>query len=77
MPEDFTGRWHAGSPNLLAIVDGEISRYGAARAVGDTGTVVVFADDGTDLIRDLPSARDIVTRLVVEVERALAAWRIV
>ena len=56
-----------------APVDGEMARYRAAAAQGDTDTAVIFTGEGADLIDDVPSAGEIVTRLVAEAEHALAA----
>jgi nitronate monooxygenase len=50
-----------------------MARYRAAAAQGDTDTAVIITGEGADLIDDVPSAGEIVTRLVAEAERALAA----
>jgi nitronate monooxygenase len=68
---DFTARWHGREGELAG--DGEMARYRAAAAQGDTDTAVIFTGEGADLIDDVPSAGEIVTRLVAEAERALAA----
>jgi nitronate monooxygenase len=60
---DFTARWHGR--------EGELAGAGAAQ--GDTDTAVIFTGEGADLIDDVPSAGEIVTRLVAEAEHALAA----
>jgi nitronate monooxygenase len=69
---DFTARWHGREGELAGAGDGEMARYAAA-AQGDTDTAVIFTGEGADLIDDVPSAGEIVTRLVAEAERALAA----
>jgi nitronate monooxygenase len=68
---DFTARWHGREGELAG--DGEMARYRAAAAQGDTDTAVIFTGEGADLIDDVPSAGEIVTRLIAEAERALAA----
>jgi nitronate monooxygenase len=70
---DFTGRWHGREGELASAGDGEMARYRAAAAQGDMDTAVIFTGEGADLIDDVPSAGEIVTRLVAEAERALAA----
>ena len=70
---DFTARWHGRERELAGSIDGEMARYRAAAAQGDTDTAVIFTGEGADLIDDVPSAGAIVTRLVAEAERALAA----
>jgi len=70
---DFTARWHGRERDLVATIDNEMARYRAAAARGDGDTAVVFAGEGADLIEDVPSAGEIVIRLVDEAERALAS----
>jgi nitronate monooxygenase len=64
---------HDREGKLAGAVDGEKARYRAAAAQGDTDTAVIFTGEGADLIDDVPSVGEIVTRLVAEAERALAA----
>lgn len=75
---DFTARWHARERELADAIDSEMAPYQIAAAQGDTSTAVVFTGEGVDLIDDVPSAGEIVTRLVAEAERALtlAAGRV-
>jgi nitronate monooxygenase len=68
---DFTERWHGREGELAIVLDGEKERYQAAATRGDPDTAVVFAGEGADQIDDLPHAGEMVTRLVVEAERAL------
>ena len=70
---DFTARWHGRERDLAVTIDSEMARYQAAAARGDVDTAVVFTGEGADLIDDVPSAGEIVTRLVDEAERALAS----
>ena len=70
---NFTECWHSRERELTATLDGEKERYWAATERGDPDTAVVFAGEGVDQIDDLPHAgAEMVTRLVVEAERALA-----
>jgi NAD(P)H-dependent flavin oxidoreductase YrpB (nitropropane dioxygenase family) len=69
----FTARWHGREGELAGAIDGEMARYRAAAAQGDSDTAVIFTGEGADLIDDVPSAGEIVTRLVAEAERALAS----
>ena len=70
---DFTARWHGNERELGGAIDNEMARYQTAAARGDVDTAVIFTGEGADLINDLPSAGEIVTRLVYEPERALAS----
>ena len=70
---DFSSRWHGRDGELAATIDSEMDRYQTAAAQGDVDTAVVFAGEGADLISDVPSAGEIVSRLVAEAESALAA----
>jgi nitronate monooxygenase len=70
---DFTARWHGSERELANAIDSEMPRYQAAVASGDVDTAVVFAGECADLITNLASADEIVTRLVREAERALTA----
>ena len=63
---DFTARWHGRERELAGSIDGEMARYRAAAGQGDTDTAVIFTGEGADLIDDVPSAGEIVTRLVAE-----------
>ena len=70
---DFTSRWHGRERELATALEGEMARYQAAAAHGDVETAVVFSGEGADLISDVPSAGEIVSRLIGEAEIALAA----
>lgn len=76
---DLTARWHGRETELAGMIDSEMARYREAAAQGDLNTTVIFAGEGADLIGDIPSAGEIVTRLVSEAERALtvAAGRMI
>jgi nitronate monooxygenase len=70
---DFTARWHGRERDLAGALEDEMARYRVAAERGDMDTAVVFTGEGIDLIDDVPSAGEIVTRLVAEAERALAS----
>jgi nitronate monooxygenase len=70
---DFTARWHGRERDLAGALDDEMVRYRAAAERGDMETAVVFTGEGIDLIDNVPSAGEIVTRLVTEAEHALAS----
>jgi nitronate monooxygenase len=66
-----TERWHCREDSLLADLEAENAAYTAAAAAGDFGTAVLWAGEGVDLIRDIPSARDVVARMIGEAREAL------
>jgi nitronate monooxygenase len=70
---DFTARWHGRERDLAGALDDEMERYRAAAERGDMETAVVFTGEGIDLIDDVPSAGEIVIRMVSEAEHALAS----
>ena len=70
---DFTARWHGREGDLVRALDDEMASYQAASERSDMDTAVVFTGEGIDLIDDVPSAGEIVARLVSEAERALTS----
>ena len=72
---DFAERWHGHERELTVALDSERMRYQVAAASGDVDSAVVFAGEGADLIEDVPQASEVVTRMVAEAERSLAAAR--
>jgi nitronate monooxygenase len=70
---DFTARWHGREAELAAAAAQEMPRYRAAVEAGDFGTGVIFVGEAADLIGDVPTAADLVSRMVAEAETALAA----
>ena len=68
----FLERWHGNDAGLQAAMGTEGPRYKDAAAQGDTNTMVMFAGENIDLIRDLPPAADIVTRIAKDGEALLA-----
>lgn len=86
-PKPFTGRalrnrtvetWHGRENELVADIDRQHAAYTAAAAQGDFTTAVLWAGEGVDLIRDIPSARDVVVQMATEaraaIERAAKSW---
>ena len=74
-PKPYTGRalrnrtserWHGRETALEAEIETQQSAYAAAAAAGDFDTAVLWAGEGVDLIRDIPSARDVVNRMIAE-----------
>ena len=72
LANDFSGRWHGNEAALRQALDTERLRYFEAAGRGDTGTMVVWAGEGLDLIKDVQPAAMIVERIVAEAEAALA-----
>jgi nitronate monooxygenase len=70
---DFTARWHGRERDLAGALVAEMARYRVAAERSDMDTAVVFTSEGIDLIDDVPSAGEIVIRMVSEAEHALAA----
>jgi nitronate monooxygenase len=70
---DFTARWHGRERDLAGALEDETARYQAAAEQGDMDTAVIFTGEAADLIDDVPSAGEIVSRLVGEAEHALTS----
>jgi len=68
---DLTRRWHGRETDLEQALTIERSRYGAAAAIGDVETAVVWAGEGIDLIKDVEPAARITERLIGEARAAL------
>ena len=72
-PAPFTGRcllndhlrrWSGRELDLMRAIDGEGARYDAARAAGDFETAAVIAGEAAALIHDIPSAAEVIERMV-------------
>jgi nitronate monooxygenase len=84
-PAPFTGRclrnahldrWYGREVELLRHMDEESAKYAAARESGDFETAAVIAGEAVGLIRDLPTAHDIIQRVMDEAAALLAKpWR--
>lgn len=67
---DFFERWHGKEDALAGSRAPEEAAY-LATDVDDLQQRVVWAGEGVDLVRDVPSARDLVERIVGEASRVL------
>lgn len=87
-PPGYTGRaianrfsrtWHGREVELSAALGTEEPLYRAARDSGDIETAVLFAGEGSGLIRDCPPAAEIIARMVREAEALISdgpdRWR--
>lgn len=72
-PAPFTGRcllnehlkrWSGRELDLMRAIDAEGPRYAAARAAGDFETAAVIAGEAVALIHDIPSAAEVVERMI-------------
>lgn len=79
-PQGFAGRvirnrfwqkWDGREKELAGNLSTEAPRYWKARDAGDLETAVLFAGEGSGLIRDCPPAAQIVERMVREAETLL------
>ncbi len=66
-----TQRWHGREDDLAADLATQAEAYAVAASQGDFGTAVLWAGEGVDLIRDIPSARDVVVQMIAEARTAL------
>jgi len=69
---DFAERWH-GHEDELAADQAARERDYLATHESDFGTRVVWAGEGVDLVRDIPSAAEIIERIVTEAAATLVA----
>ena len=81
-PPGYTGRaisnrfsrtWHGREVELSAELGTEEPRYRAARDSGDIETAVLFAGEGSGLIRDCPPAAETISRMVREAEALISS----
>lgn len=70
---DFTRRWHGREEALEAALASEGPRYLEASASGDLDTALTWSGEGVDLVRDTPTAAELVQRIVAEAEAVLTA----
>lgn len=80
-PAPFTGRclrnahadrWFGREIELLRHLDEESAKYFAARQAGDFSIAAVIAGEAAGLIHDIPSAREVIERVVREASALLA-----
>jgi len=69
---EFSERWRGRETELLQRQDEEAALYAEARSAGDFRIAAVIAGEAVDLIGDIPSARQIVERVVDEASDLLA-----
>jgi nitronate monooxygenase len=82
-PAPFTGRclrnahadrWFGHEIELLRHLDEEAAKYAAARDAGDFDIAAVIAGEAVGLIHDIPSAQDVIERVVREASALLTRW---
>jgi nitronate monooxygenase len=82
-PAPFTGRclrnkhadrWFGREIELLRHLDEESAKYAAARDAGDFDIAAVIAGEAVGLIHDIPSAHDVIERVVHEASALLTRW---
>src|SRR5215212_3468946 len=69
---DFSERWRGREAELMQHQAEEAARYDKARDAGDFDTAAVIAGEGVDMISDIPSAGEVVGRMVKEAAALLA-----
>ena len=72
MRNDFFDAWH-GKEEALAGRQREVEATYMASAADDYRQRVVWAGEGVDLVRDIPSARDVIERIVDQAAAVLRA----
>jgi nitronate monooxygenase len=72
LQNDFSEKWRGREADLLQHQDEEAARYAAARAASDFDTAAVIAGEVVDLITDIPSAAEIVERMMASATHLLA-----
>jgi nitronate monooxygenase len=82
-PAPFTGRclrnkdadrWFGREIELLHHLAEESAKYAAARDAGDFDIAAVIAGEAVGLIHDIPSAHDVIERVVHEASALLTRW---
>jgi nitronate monooxygenase len=72
LQNEFSEKWRGREADLLQHQDEEAARYATASAAGDFDTAAVIAGEVIDLITDIPSAAEIVERMMTTATRLLA-----
>jgi nitronate monooxygenase len=73
LQNDFSEKWRGREADLLQHqFEEEATRYATARAAGDFNTAAVIAGEVVDLVTDIPSAAEIVQRMMTSATRLLA-----
>jgi nitronate monooxygenase len=82
-PAPFTGRclrnahsdrWFGLEIELLRHLDEESAKYAAAREAGEFDIAAVIAGEAAGLIHDIPSAREVIERVMNEASALLTQW---
>ena len=68
-------RWTGCEIELMQRAEEVAAHYAAAKAAGDFDVAAVFAGEAAGLIHDIPSAAEIVGRIVAEAEQSLQGRR--
>jgi nitronate monooxygenase len=66
-----TDRWFGREIELMRHLDEESAKYAAAREAGDFNIAAVIAGEAAGLIHDIPSAHDVIERVVHEASELL------
>jgi len=69
-----TDRWFGLEIELMRHLDEESAKYGAARDAGDFDIAAVIAGEAAGLIHDIPSAHQVIERVVNEALALLKTW---
>jgi nitronate monooxygenase len=69
-----TDRWFGLEIELMRHLDEESAKYAAARDAGDFDIAAVIAGEAVGLIHDIPSAHDVIERVVHEASALLTRW---
>ena len=67
-------RWFGREIELIRHLDEESAKYAAARDAGDFDIAAVIAGEAVGLIHDIPSAHDVIERVVREASALLTRW---
>jgi nitronate monooxygenase len=72
LSNDHLRRWAGREIELMRSIDVEGERYAAARSNGDYDTAAVIAGEAAGLIRDIPSAAEVVRMIVRDAAMLMA-----
>jgi nitronate monooxygenase len=72
LQNDFSEKWRGREADLLQHQDEESARYAAARAARGFDTAAVIAGEVVDLITDIPTAAEIIERMMTSATQLLA-----
>jgi nitronate monooxygenase len=67
-------RWFGREIELMRHLDEESAKYAGARDAGDFDIAAVIAGEAVGLIHDIPSAQDVIERVVREASALLTRW---